>query len=133
MCDPAELKASHGIVEGAAGSVLTEVVLVAAATCAVDAFPALGLRDANGTQLVGAGSTGPGRIDLVASVAYTSQVRLANWCAPEPAFPVQLFVRIGSDELAVTGDDPFPDEGDLPPCEGEIGPILESTEWAPTP
>ena len=132
LCALADLKASHGIVEGAAGSTLTEVVLVAAETCSVDAFPALGLRDASGDQLIGAPSSGPGATDLVAGVAYRSQVRLANWCAPEPEFPLSLVVIITDDELEVTGDS-FPEEGDLPPCNGEVGPTLEGTAWEATP
>jgi hypothetical protein len=131
-CLLADLKASHGLVEGAAGSVLTEVVLVSATTCSVDAFPALALRDVTGDALVGAPSAGPGAIDLVAGVAYKSEVRLANWCAPEPEFPVSLEIVMGSEELAVTGTS-FPDDGDLPPCNGEGGPVLEGTGWEPAP
>jgi hypothetical protein len=107
-------------------------VLVSAATCSVDAFPALRLRDAAGAGLVGGTSAGPGAIDLVPGVAYTSEVRLANWCAPAPSFPLALAVVLGEDELAVTGDS-FPEEGDLPPCSGDGAPILEATGWAPTP
>ena len=131
-CTPADLKASHGLVEGAAGSRLTEVILVSAIACSVDAFPALGLRDASGDALVGAASSGPGRIELGPGAAYSSNVRLANWCAPEPAFPLQLEIIIGGDELAVTGTS-FPEEGDLPPCNGTGGPILEATAWAASP
>lgn len=130
-CLLADLKASHGLVEGAAGSRVTEVVLVSAATCSVDAFPAFRLRDANGAGLVGGTSAGPGAIDLVPGVAYTSAVRLANWCAPEPSFPLALEVVLGEDELAVTGAS-FPEEGDLPPCSGDGGPILEGTGWTPS-
>ena len=131
-CILADLKASHGLVEGAAGSALTEVVLVSASTCSVDGFPALALRDAQGDALIGAPSASPGAIDLVAGVAYTSEVRLANWCAPEPAFPVSLEIVLGTEELGVTGTS-FPDDGDLPPCNGEGGPILEATGWTPAP
>lgn len=131
-CLLADLKASHGLIEGAAGSRLTEVVLVSATTCSVDAFPALRLRDASGAGLVGGTSAHPGAIDLVPGVAYTSEVRLANWCAPEPSFPLALEVVLGEDELVVTGDS-FPEDGDLPPCSGDGAPILEATGWAPTP
>ena len=128
----ADLKASHGRVEGAAGSLMTEAVLVSETTCSVDAFPALGLRDASGAGLIGGTSASPGAIDLVAGVAYTSDVRLANWCAPEPEFPLDLVIVLGTEELSVTGS-AFPDEGDLPPCNGEGGPILEATGWEPAP
>lgn len=131
-CAPADLKASHGLVEGAAGSTLTEVILVSAVACSIDAFPALGLRDGTGAALVGAASSGPGRIDLVAGAAYSNQVRLANWCAPDPTFPLTLEIVIGGAELAVTGTS-FPEEGDLPPCNGSGGPILEGTEWTASP
>jgi hypothetical protein len=131
-CPLADLKASHGRVEGAAGSLNTEVVLVSATTCSVDAFPPLSLRDATGAALVSATSAGPGAIDLVAGVAYTSAARLANWCAPEPEFPLQLAIVLCGDELPVTGS-AFPEEGDLPPCNGEGGPILEATGWNPAP
>jgi hypothetical protein len=129
-CLLADLKASHGLIEGAAGSRLTEVVLVAASTCSVDAFPALRLRDSKGAGLIGAPSAGPGAIDLVPGVAYTSDVRVANWCAPEPSFPLSLLVVLGEDELPVTGDS-FPEDGDLPPCNGDGGPTLEATAWLP--
>ena len=132
-CEPADLKASHGLVEGAAGSRLTTVVLTAAIACSVDAFPALGLRDAQGTILVGAAAAGPGRIDLVAGDAYESNVRLANWCSGPPAFPLTLEIVMAGEELAVTGSS-FPEVGDLPPCSGETqGPILDATGWVAAP
>jgi hypothetical protein len=127
-CTVADLKASHGIVEGAAGSRVTEVLLVSGVACSVDAFPALGLRDANGAALVGAPSAGGGRVDLIAFTTYASAVRLANWCLPEPAFPLALQIRVGAEELAVTGGS-FPNEGDMPPCNGEGAPILEGGPW----
>lgn len=131
-CTAADLKATHGIVEGAAGSQLTEVVLVAGIACSIDAFPALGLRDAAGTALVGSPSAGPGRIDLVAGSGYTSAVRLANWCVADPAFPVTLEIRLGDQELPVTGSS-FPTEGDPPACNGGGGPILEGGPWTLSP
>lgn len=131
-CTPSDLKASHDLVEGAAGSRLTTVLIVAASTCSVDAFPAMGLRDANGAELVGSVAGGPGRIDLDPNVSYTSGVRLANWCSPEPAFPLSLVVRIGSEEVGVTGSS-FPDEGDMPPCNGGGGPVLEADQWEAAP
>ncbi len=131
-CAVADLKASHGLVEGAAGSRLTEVVLVSAATCSIDAYPALGLRDAGGTALLSGPSIGRGGIDLVPGVANVSQVRLSNWCAPEPTFPLTLEIIVGGAELPVTGGS-FPDDGDLPPCNGDGGPILEGTAWEPQP
>jgi hypothetical protein len=130
-CAPADIKASHGLVEGAAGSIVTEVVLVSNSACSIDAFPALGLRDANGGALVGGAATGPGRIDLVAGTAYTSQVRLANWCVPDPEFPLALEIIVNGAPVAVTGDS-FPEAGGLPPCNGDGTPILEGTAWAPT-
>jgi hypothetical protein len=130
-CSAADLKASHGITDGAAGSLFTEVVLVSNSACSVDAFPALGLRDSAGGALVGGASGGPGRIDLVPGNGYTSNVRLSNWCAPDPSFPLELELIVGGEELAVTGGS-FPDDG-LPPCNGEGGPILEGSQWAPGP
>jgi Protein of unknown function (DUF4232) len=131
-CAVADLKASHGLVEGAAGSRITDVVLVSAGTCSVDAFPALRLRDSGGAALILGPSTGPGAIDLVPGVAYTSNVRVANWCAPDPSFPVSLSIVLGTDELAVTGGS-FPEDGDPPPCNGDTGPRLEGTAWTPSP
>jgi hypothetical protein len=131
-CTAADLKASHGLIEGAAGSRLTTVDLVARIACSVDAFPALGLRDADGAILVGAAAGGPGRIDLIGGDAYESNVRVANWCAAEPAFPLALEIIIAGEELQVTGSS-FPEEGDLPPCNGGAGPILEGTAWTAAP
>ncbi len=131
-CLVADLKASHGLVEGAAGSRLTEVILVSSVTCSIDAYPTLGLRDADGTALLSGPAIGPGGIDLVPGVANVSQVRLANWCAPEPAFPLELEIIISGAELPVTGGS-FPDDGDLPPCNGDGGPILEGSAWVQQP
>jgi hypothetical protein len=130
QCEPADIKASHGRVEGAAGSRFTTVELVAAVACSVDLFPAFGLRDANGTVLVGAASQGPGRLDLVAGESYTSDVRLANWCADDPAFPLDFELILAGEEEEVTGATSFPEEGDVPPCNGvDLGRILEATGW----
>jgi hypothetical protein len=131
-CAPADLKATRGRIEGAAGSRGTVVVLVSANTCSVDAFPALGLRDANGAILVGAASEGPGRIDLAAGDPYESLVRIANWCADLPEFPLTLEIVLGADALPVSGGS-FPEEGDLPPCNGATGPVLEGGGWVAAP
>jgi hypothetical protein len=131
-CTTADLKASHGLVEGAAGSRLTTLVLVTAGACSVDLFPALGLRDANGGELVGSTSGGPGRIELDPNASYQSDVRLANWCRPDPAFPLTLELRLGAEEVAITGSS-FPEEGDMPPCNGGSGPVLEGGSWQATP
>ncbi len=127
-CTLAELSASHGLVEGAAGSRFTTIALIATVECSIDAFPAVGLRDSTGEVLVGSAAGGPGRIELVEGSSYSSDVRLANWCAPEPAFPLRLVIHLGEEELPVTGDS-FAEEGDLPPCNGEGGPILEASGW----
>lgn len=127
-CEVADLKATHGPSEGAAGSRLTKVVLVAAVRCSIDAFPALGLRDANGAILVGAPASGAGRIDLSPDASYESNVRLGNWCADEPRFPLTLEIIVGGLDLTVTGGS-FPEAGDLPPCSGDGGPVLEATGW----
>ena len=127
-CTGADLKASHDLVEGAAGSVLTTVVLVAAAPCSVDLFPAMGLRDANGSDLLASTPTGAGRLDLDPDLSYSSAVRLGNWCNPEPSFPLSLVIRIGAEQVAVTGSS-FPEQGELPPCNGGGGPVFETGQW----
>jgi hypothetical protein len=131
-CTAADLKASHDLVEGGAGSRFTNVVLVTASMCSIDAFPAMGLRDAHGAELVGSASGGPGRIDLDPNVSYTSAIRFDNWCNPEPAYPVALVIRLGAAEVAVSGSS-FPDEGDMPPCNGPGGPTLQAGAWEAAP
>jgi hypothetical protein len=131
-CAATDLKASHGLVEGAAGSRLTTVVLVALHRCTVDLYPVLGLRDAKGASLVGSVAGGSGRIDLNPDASYESQVRFGNWCNPDPAFPLKLVVGIRGEEITVTGSS-FPDEGDMPPCSGAGGPVLEAGAWEATP
>lgn len=131
-CAAADLKASHGLVEGAAGSVLFEVVLVAATACSIDAFPTLGIRDAGGAAIVGGVASGSGRLDLSPDASYSSAVRLSNWCITDPSFPLTLEIRLGADELAVTGP-LFEDSSDLPPCNGEGGANLEAQAWASGP
>jgi hypothetical protein len=108
------------------------VLLTAAIACSIDAFPALGLRDAQGTILVGSAAGGPGRIDLIAGAGYESNARLANWCSAPPAFPLALEVVLAGGAVPVTGSS-FPAEGDLPPCNGDGGPILEASQWVAAP
>jgi hypothetical protein len=131
-CTARDLKASHGIVEGAAGSRLTTVVLTDSVECAIDAFPAFGIRDTHGAELVGSVAGGTGRIELNPDVSYQVDVRFANWCGGDPAFPLKLELRIGAEEVEVTGPS-FPEQGDMPPCNGSNGPELESGAWEPAP
>lgn len=92
----------------------------------------MGLRDANGAELVGSTAGGAGRIDLDPNASYSSEVRFANWCDPDPASPVALVLRIGADEVGVTGSS-FPEVGDMPPCNGAGGPRLEAGAWGAAP
>jgi len=131
-CAAADLKASHDLVEGAAGSRLTTVVLVSASKCSVDLYPVLGIRDADGTDLVASTSAGPGRIELDPDASYSSEIRFANWCNPEPKYPLTLVIRIGAEEATVTGSS-FPEAGDMPPCNGGGGPVLEAGQWEAAP
>lgn len=132
QCEPSDLKASHGLVEASGDSRLTEVVLVSAGSCSVNLFPAVGLRDAAGTATVDSPSAGPGRLDLVADIAYRSQVRLASWCAPEPAFPVTLVLVVADGSIEVTGSS-FPEDGALSPCSPDGATLLEASAWNPVP
>jgi hypothetical protein len=130
-CSVADLKASHGLVDGAAGSIFTDVVLESSSNCTVETAPSLGLQDKSGNALVTATAAGAGSIQLVAGGAYTSTVRIANWCQPEPAFPVSLVLWIDSEKLVVSGGS-FPDGG-MPGCLGTDGVHLESTPWLVSP
>jgi len=132
-CAIEDLKASRGITEVDSDDRTTEVVLVAAGTCSVDAFPTLLLEDADSNIIVAANAGGPGGIDLVGGVAYSSEVRLGNWCLGDPSYPVSIGILQGIGTLIVTGDS-FPDEGDLPPCLHEdADPVLSGTAWQPSP
>jgi len=130
-CGVADLKASHGLVEGAAGSIITEVVLEANATCTVETSPSLGLQDKTGSALITATPAGAGSIQLAAGAAYTTEVRIANWCKPEPAFPLALVLWIDGEKLVVSGGS-YPEDG-MPGCLGSGGVRLESTAWVPQP
>ena len=132
-CEPADLKASHGLVEGGAGSVFTTVVLVAAVPCSVDLWPSFGLKDGSGNVLVNAVSGGPGRIDLDPTLSYQSNVRLANWCGNPPAYPLDFELLSGGGEVKVTGGQ-FPEEGELPQCSGEnAGRTFDAQPWEVVP
>ena len=134
QCEPADIKASHGRVEGAAGSRFTTVVLSPGIACSVDLFPAFGLRDANGAVLVSGPAGGSGRIELDTALTYESIVRLANWCADDPAFPLRFELILAGATEEVTGATSFPEDGDVPPCNGEtVGRILEASSWEASP
>lgn len=131
-CEPSDLKASHGLVEASGDSRLTEVVLVSAGSCSVNLFPGVALTDPAGTAIVDSPSAGPGRLDLVADIGYRSQVRLASWCAPEPAFPLTLRLVVADAEIEVSGSS-FPEDGELPPCTADGETVLEASAWNPMP
>ena len=98
--------------------------------CSVDLFPAFGLRDANGAILVGGAAGGSGRIELDTALTYETNVRLANWCADDPDFPLRFELLLGGAAEEVTGATSFPEDGDVPPCNGEtVGRILEAGPW----
>jgi len=132
-CEPGALKASHGIMEVDADDRTTEVVLVSADTCSVDAYPTLLLQSAEGRVLVAANPLGAGGIDLIPGVAYTSDVRLSNWCLAAPAWPVSIGIVHEGGTIRVTGDS-FPDEGAPPPCVyADADPTLTGSAWSPSP
>jgi len=130
QCEPADIKVSHGRVEGAAGSIFTTVVLSPGFACSVDLHPAFGLRDANGAILVGGAAGGSGRIDLDPELTYETNVRLANWCADDPEFPLRFELILGGGATEEVTGGSFPEEGDVPPCNGAgAGRILEAGQW----
>jgi hypothetical protein len=132
-CPVDELKASRGITEVDGDDRTTEVVLVAADTCSIDAYPTLLLEDADSNIIVAVNAAGTGGIDLVGGVAYSSEVRLGNWCLDEPSYPVSIGILQGIQTLLVTGDS-FPDEDDLPAClHDDADPVLSGTAWSPKP
>ena len=131
-CALGDLKASHGINEVDADDRTTELVLVAADTCSVTAYPSLLLQDDAGHVLFAANALAPGAVDLVGGVAYRSEVRLSNWCLGEPNWPVTIGIVHGTGTVKVTGDS-FPDEGDLPVCvHQDADPILLGSAWTPS-
>jgi len=132
VCTAADLKASHDLVEGAAGSRLTTVVLVAATPCSVDLFPSFGIRVGDGSELVASTSSGTGRLDLDPNASYSTDVRFANWCGLQPESSMDLVLRLASEEVPVTGSS-FPDPGDMPPCNGGGGARLEAGQWTVVP
>ena len=80
----------------------------------------------------GSTATGSGRIDLDPRTQLHDGVRFANWCglaAGVPARPRDLHRRRGGpgDRRVVPGS------GDMPPCNGGGGPVLEAGQWAAVP
>ena len=128
-CELFDLKASHGLVEATADTRSTEVVLVAGLTCSIDAFPTFGLVDAKGGSIETGDGGGPGALDLVPGVAYTTEVTVTGWCLADPEFPVNLRLMTATGAVDVTGD-AFLD-GDLPDCSAGTGPTIEASAWEP--
>jgi hypothetical protein len=84
-CTAADLKASHGLVAGAAGSRVTSVVLDAQVACSIDAFPAFGLANAN---------AGPGHRRLGEAKAERLQAAAAESIAV-PELDAEVAFEIG--------------------------------------
>ncbi len=130
-CTAADVKVSHGLVEGTAGARETEVVLVAAAACAVRVGPVFSIRDAGGARLVEGAPSGGGWLLVQPGGSYASNVQFANWCDDDPDAPLSLELHLETDSIAVT-DGPFPEVGDMPPCTASDPPTLIATAWAPS-
>ncbi|HJP89392.1 MAG TPA: hypothetical protein VJ850_10195 [Candidatus Limnocylindrales bacterium] len=129
-CDIDAVKASHGLIDSDGDDRTTEVVLVAADTCSIDAYPELSLADSKGHVVAQADAAGAGAIDLVGGVAYTTEVRVSNWCI-DVAPPVAIRIAHDGASIVVTGDS-FPDPDNLPPCvHQDAPPVLSGTAWAP--
>lgn len=129
-CEVFDLKASHGLVEATADTRSTEVLLVAAMTCSVAAYPTFRLRGGDGKPITEGLPGGGGALDLVPGVAYRSELGIEGWCAPDPVFPVDLLLVIVSGEVEVTGG-PFLD-GDVPSCDGGDGLTISAPAWEPS-
>jgi hypothetical protein len=135
-CNAADLVA--GIVgwEGAAGSRIAEVELEnTAATCLVPDAPGLRLIDGRGTILIDsatlpssspAPSAGWSKLSLIAN----TQVRVANYCGPQPADPIEIdFVLPGGGTLVAKPIHPASSANAIPPCNGPNGPEIDMNGW----
>lgn len=133
-CEPGDLKASHGLVEASGDTRLTEVVLVTAAACSVDAIPGVQVRDGAGNLLAQrAAAPEVAAIVLTSGVAYAAEVQITNWCIGEQTLPLTLEIMLVDEEYVVVTGSSFPDETDLPPCVGAGEPVLNATGWVATP
>lgn len=133
-CAPSDVKVSHGLVVGDGDVRQTDVVMVTAAACSVDAIPGVQVRDGAG-NLVAQRAAAPEVVVIVltSGVAYTAEVQISNWCIGEPMLPLTLEITLVDEQSVMVTGSSFPDETDLPPCVGAGEPVLNATGWVATP
>lgn len=131
-CDTPDLALEHGIADGAAGSRFTTLTLSVTGPepCSLPAIPTVELIDVNGLRvMVGAPTGAVDTIDLQPGALAASTIQFSNWCVEPTAEPLSLRLEVGDGFAPVAGG-PFPNPGQLPPCNGPGGPMLTGTAWA---
>jgi hypothetical protein len=115
---------------GAAGSRGTVVTVSLAAgrdACTLGKGLAAHVADANGSVLATTPDSAPGGpVSVVPGASFTIGIAWSNWCAPAPAAPVTLALKMSgwasftSVAVPTGGDDP------VPPCMGSAEPTVLS-------
>jgi hypothetical protein len=132
-CATKDLALEHGIADAAAGSRFTILTLAVTGPepCSLPAIPTIELIDVNGAQVIlGAPAGAVGTIDLQPGALVTSTIQFNNWCVEPTAEPLSLRLEL-DDAFAPVAGGPFPNPGQLPPCNGPGDPLLTGSAWAP--
>ena len=140
-CGAVELSARITAWDGAAGSRIAEVELRndATAACIVAEPSALRLIASDGTVLIDSAKTGgmpsasPGEpaLKVAAGASVRTDVRVANYCGPEPKGSIGVSFNLpGSGGTVVAIPAAGVSSADaIPPCNGPIGADIEMNGW----
>jgi hypothetical protein len=137
-CGPADIVLSAepwGGATGSRGTVVTVSLAAGHEACTLGKGLAAHVADANGSVLATTPDSAPGGpVSVVPGASFTIGIAWSNWCAPAPAAPVTLALKMSgwasftSVAVPTGGDDP------VPPCLGSAEPtVLSWTGLQPQP
>jgi hypothetical protein len=140
-CRPGDLSARITAWDGAAGSRIAEIELRNDATiaCTVGEPTALRLVAADGTVLIDSAKTGGtpspspdgAAVTIAAGAAVRTDVRVANYCGPEPKAPIGVSLTLPqpSGTILARPASGVSSAEAVPPCNGPIGADIEMNGW----
>jgi len=101
-------------------------------TCALDSYPTMVLRGADGAELARSVAQESGRINLRLDWIFHSILSVASWCDASTALPLSLELVVNGAAAQIEGWI-VEDVGDLPACAEDTGTSLTATKWKGNP
>ena len=132
-CKPDELRVyDFRDVGGTSVNTGISLLKLAPPTCALDSYPTMVLRGADGTELARTAAKDTGRINLRLDWIFHSILSVDSWCGGSATLPLSLELLVDGAAAQIEGWI-VEDVGDLPACAEGKGTSLTATKWRGNP